>query len=73
MHFAAQFRARTGFSPHHYVLRRRIARAQELLLNPEHSIAGVALDVGFQTQSHFTVAFKKVVGETPNRWRQQLS
>jgi AraC-like DNA-binding protein len=73
MHFAAQFRASTGFSPHHYVLRRRIARAQELLLNPELSIAGVALDVGFQTQAHFTVVFKKIVGETPNGWRQQLS
>jgi AraC family transcriptional regulator len=73
MHFAAQFRACTGISPHQYVLRRRIARAQELLLNPEPSIVGVALDVGFQTQAHFTVVFKKIVGETPNRWRQQLS
>lgn len=73
MHFAAQFRTCTGFSPHHYVLRRRIARAQELLLNPELSIAGVALDVGFQNQAHFTVVFKKIVGETPKRWRQQLS
>jgi AraC family transcriptional regulator len=73
MHFAAQFRASTGFSPHQYVLRRRIARAQELLLNPELSIAGVALDVGFQNQAHFTVVFKQIVGETPNRWRQQMS
>jgi AraC family transcriptional regulator len=73
MHFAAQFQARTGFSPHQYTLRRRVARTQDLLLNPELSIARVALDVGFQTQAHFTVVFKKIVGETPNRWRQQLS
>jgi AraC family transcriptional regulator len=73
MHFATQFRASTGLSPHQYTLRRRIARAQELLLNPEFSIAGIALDVGFQTQAHFTVVFKRIAGETPNRWRQQLS
>jgi len=73
MHFARQFRACIGITPHQYVLRRRIARAQELLLNPENSIVGVALDVGFQTQAHFSVVFKKIVGETPNRWRQQLS
>jgi AraC family transcriptional regulator len=72
MHFARQFRACIGISPHQFVLRRRVARAQELLQNPENSIIGVALDVGFQNQAHFTVVFKKIVGETPNRWRQQL-
>jgi AraC-like DNA-binding protein len=25
--------------------------------------------VGFQTQAHFTTVFKRIVGETPNRWR----
>jgi len=29
MHFARSFRARTGLSPHHYVLRGRIEVAQE--------------------------------------------
>lgn len=73
MHFATQFRASTGLSPHEYLLRRRIARAQELLLNPDLPIAGIALDVGFQTQAHFTVVFKRIVGETPGRWRKHLS
>lgn len=72
MHFAAQFRASTGFSPHEYLLRRRVARAQELLLNPDLPIVDIALTVGFQTQAHFTVVFKKIVGETPSRWRRQL-
>jgi len=73
MHFAAQFRASTGLSPHEYLVRRRIARAQELLLNPNLSIAAIAMDAGFQTQAHFTVVFRKVVGEPPGRWRKQLS
>src|SRR6267142_5458909 len=33
MHFAAQFRAATGLRPHEYLLRKRIEKAQSLLLN----------------------------------------
>ena len=70
MHFAAQFRMSTGVRPHEYLLRRRIERAQELLLQPGLSIVDVALTVGFQTQSHFTTVFKRFVGDTPHQWRR---
>ena len=70
MHFAAQFRAATGLAPHEFVLRRRIARAQELLSAPSATLVDVALSVGFQTQAHFTTVFKRIVGQTPMRWRQ---
>ena len=70
MHFAAQFRMSTGVRPHEYLLRRRIERAQELLLQPGLSIVDVALSVGFQTQSHFTTVFKRFVGDTPHQWRR---
>ncbi len=70
MHFAAQFRMSTGVRPHEYLLRRRIERAQELLLQSGLSIVDVALSVGFQTQSHFTTVFKRFVGDTPHQWRR---
>jgi AraC family transcriptional regulator len=70
MHFAAQFRAATGCSPCKYILRRRVAYAQQLLLDPQLSIANVAAMTGFSSQAHFTVIFKRVVGKTPVRWRQ---
>jgi AraC-like DNA-binding protein len=69
MHFAAQFRARTGLRPHEYLLRRRIERAQQLLGSPGVSVVNVALAVGFQNQSHFTNIFKRFVGQTPRAWR----
>jgi AraC-like DNA-binding protein len=69
MHFAAQFRAATGCSPHNYILRRRVAYSQQLLLEPQLSIANVAVMMGFSSQAHFTVVFKRVVGKTPVRWR----
>ena len=48
MHFAAQFRAATGLRPHQYLLRRRIERAQQLLIETGMPIVDVALSVGFQ-------------------------
>jgi AraC family transcriptional regulator len=70
MHFATQFRQATGYPPYAYILRRRILRAQELLLDPDASIVDVALHMGFSSQAHFTEAFRRAVGETPARWRR---
>ncbi|HKN31010.1 MAG TPA: AraC family transcriptional regulator [Roseiarcus sp.] len=70
MHFAAQFRAATGLRPHEYLLRRRIERAQELLARTSMSVADVALSVGFQAQSHFTIVFSRFVGQPPQTWRR---
>lgn len=69
MYFAAQFRAATGLRPHEYVLRRRIERAQALLVESGDSLVEIALAVGFQTQAHFTTVFKRFTGETPRQWR----
>jgi AraC family transcriptional regulator len=72
MHFAAQFRAATGYTPSRYIQRCKIARAQALLRNPSMSIVDTALTLGFSTQAHFTVVFKSIVGHTPARWRRHL-
>ena len=71
MYFAAQFRTATGVRPREYLIRRRIERAQDLLSNSHLSLVQIALSVGFQTQAYFTTVFKRVVGETPHRWRRQ--
>lgn len=70
MYFAAQFKAATGTRPHEYILRRRIERAQDMLLTSNVTLIDAALSVGFQTQAHFTTVFKKMVGDTPYRWRE---
>jgi AraC family transcriptional regulator len=71
MHFAAQFRMATGLRPHEYLQRRRIERARELLLTSRLPLVEVAFEVGFKTQAHFTSIFARLVGETPNAWRQR--
>jgi AraC-like DNA-binding protein len=72
MHFAAQFRAATGWSPCKFILRRRVAYSQRLLLDPQVSIANVAAIAGFSSQAHFTTVFKRIVGKAPARWRQSF-
>ncbi|WP_376708159.1 AraC family transcriptional regulator [Bradyrhizobium cenepequi] len=69
MHFAAQFRAATGFRPREYLLHRRVERAKAILSDGETPLAEVALAVGFCTQAHFSTVFKRITGETPARWR----
>jgi AraC family transcriptional regulator len=68
MHFAAQFKAATGLRPHEYLLRRRVERAQEMLVGTGMSVVDVAQSVGFQNQSHFTSVFKRFAGEPPRTW-----
>lgn len=69
MHFAAQFRAATGYRPREYLLHKRIEHAKSLLSGTETSLAEVALTIGFCTQAHFSTVFKRITGETPARWR----
>ena len=72
MHFAAQFRSTTGYSPHTYLLRRRLEHAQMLLRSSEFSVLNVALSCGFSSHAHFTAVFKRMIGEPPNAWRARM-
>jgi len=65
-HFARLFRNSTGLPPHQYVIARRVERARELLRRRDLlSLADVAVEAGFSSQSHFTRHFKRLVGVTP--------
>jgi AraC family transcriptional regulator len=70
-HFARLFRQTTGESPHRFVLHKRIEAAQRLLKETDLPLAQIALEVGFPDQSHFTHAFKRRLGLTPYKYRQE--
>jgi AraC-like DNA-binding protein len=70
MHFAAQFRVATGCRPHDFLLQHRIESAKRILAEKNTPLVEVALSVGFQTQSHFSTVFKRLVGESPARWQR---
>jgi AraC-like DNA-binding protein len=69
-HFARAFRLTVGKSPYAYVLRRRIERAKELMLETDLPLVQIALDCGLADQSHFTRLFTRIVGISPAAWRR---
>ena len=69
-HFLRLFRSSFGTTPHRYLLQARIAFAARILrAQPERSISDIALAMGFSSQAHFTLAFKRQLGYTPANWR----
>ncbi len=61
-------RSTTGLSPHQFVTRYRVQRAKELLKHRRIALAEIAFQLGFASQSHFTLAFRKAFGVTPRRY-----
>ncbi len=69
-HFFRAFRETFGTAPMAYVIRLRIARAQQLMLRSARPLSQVALECGLCDQAHFTRMFRQVVGMTPRQWRR---
>jgi AraC family transcriptional regulator len=70
-HFCRLFKQSTNLSPHQYVLRRRIDRAQWRLKEHRLSMVDIATELGFSDQSHFARIFRRLVGTTPKQYASQ--
>jgi signal transduction histidine kinase/CheY-like chemotaxis protein/ligand-binding sensor domain-containing protein len=68
MQLNRKLKALTGRSTHEVVREFRLQRAAELLRNHADSIAGVAYDVGFNSSSHFALAFRERFGVAPSEY-----
>jgi AraC family transcriptional regulator len=69
-HFSRAFRNSLGHSPIEYVIRRRIERAQALMLSTDTTLSQIALDCGFVDQAYLCRLFRRIVGESPGTWRR---
>ena len=69
-HFNVAFRNAVGHAPHEYLIRRRIERAQQLMLSTDMPLCQIAAECGLADQSHLSRLFRRVVGETPAAWRK---
>ena len=68
-YFSHAFKATFGTTVCDYVRRRRIERAQQLMLLSTESLSQIALACGFADQAHYCRVFRDVVGMSPNTWR----
>jgi transcriptional regulator GlxA family with amidase domain len=65
------FRKEVGTSVVEFILRRRIARARDLLRRTDHSCAEIAFESGFGSVQHFNRIFRRHQNLSPARWRQR--
>jgi AraC family transcriptional regulator len=71
-YFAVRFKQAMGIPPHQYVNQQRIEKAKQLLKERSLTIAEIALECGFASQSHLNKVFRKYVGTTPKNYREKL-
>jgi len=72
-HFCKIFHKSTGLNFTEYVARARVEAAREGLLNPNRRISEIAYDVGFQSLTQFNRTFKRIFGQSPSEYRDNLS
>ncbi len=70
-HFCRIFKRAVGTSPHQYLIKARLERAQQMLCQSDVSVAFVADSLGFTSQSHFNRAFRKHFSEAPTAFRKR--
>jgi len=71
-HFFRAFRKTFGAAPLSYIKKRRIRRAQQLMLTSRLPLSQVALECGMCDQAHLSRTFRRMVGTNPNAWRRQF-
>jgi AraC-like DNA-binding protein len=68
--FSSVFKTTTGQTPLQWQLSKRVEQAKALLETSDHSVASIAIQLGFSDQAHLTKVFRQVEGETPAAWRR---
>jgi AraC-like DNA-binding protein len=69
--FALRFKECLGLSPISYSRNWKMLVAQERLTNSDDSIAAIAHSLGYESESSFRLAFKRVTSSPPGRFRKQ--
>jgi len=70
--FAHNFKLETGLSPHQFVMKARLERAQRMLRETNLPVVEIALAVGLQSSSQFNALFKRELGTTPRDFRRSF-
>lgn len=69
-HFSRVFKQQTGFSPYDYVLITRLNKAKYLLQKTDMTVAAIAYEAGFNSESNFICFFTDNEGISPGKFRK---
>lgn len=70
--FAERFRTVAGVPPLTYLNRWRMLLAQRALRDGDTRVGSLAAELGYASESAFSTAFKREVGESPLRYRYRM-
>jgi len=71
-HFIHLFKEKTGYSPMNYFIRLKMHKACELLENSMFKVSSVSITLGFSNPYYFSTTFKRVIGKSPQHYREML-
>ncbi|MDJ0931735.1 AraC family transcriptional regulator [Breoghania sp.] len=71
--FAERFCSRVDLAPMAYLTRWRMSLASDRLTNTDEPISSIAVDLGYESESAFSTAFKRETGCSLRQWARQNS
>ena len=69
--FAEKFKETVGLAPMEYLVRWRMLLAADRLENTSEPVSSIALSLGYESESAFSTAFKREMGESPRRYGRE--
>jgi AraC-like DNA-binding protein/CheY-like chemotaxis protein len=73
LHFIRIFNKYIGLTPYQYILKRKIEKAKELIVEENYSLVDIAVDLCFLSYSNFSKIFKRETNYTPDQYRKVFS
>jgi AraC-like DNA-binding protein len=70
--FAARFRDLVGTPPLEYLIHWRMHRAAHALRTTADSVARIGASTGYPVETTFNNTFRRVIGQTPGRYRREF-
>jgi AraC-like DNA-binding protein len=72
VHLMRQFRTVTGMSVLDYITQCRVSCAQRLMATTDMKLLDIAAESGFNSAARFYPSFKRLVGQSPARYRRSV-
>ncbi len=71
-HFVRLFKKITGYTPLNYYIRLKMQKACQLLESSSVKISSIGSALGFNNAYYFSMTFKRVIGQSPQSYREML-